>query len=134
MPTLIAVATTAETANRIVVPGVPCSSGINIGDWVRVDNSGNAVLAQADTSSNGKVIGVVESKGSSTLANILISGVSKPIFIGLDQTKEYFLSESVAGTIQDSQPSSAGNIIASVGQPTSTTKLFVKINLRTILA
>jgi len=134
MPSLIALPDQVETAARTVIPNITCDSLINIGDWVRIDASGEAVLAQADTSSNGRVVGVVESKPSTVLANILISGVSFPIFIGLDPTKEYFLSESVAGTIQDTQPASSGNIIASVGKPTTTTQLFVKIQLRTILS
>lgn len=134
MPYLSFIPQTVDTAARTVLPDITCSSGINIGDWVRIDSSGNAVLAQANTASNGRVVGVVESKSSSTLANILISGVSTAIFVGLDLTKEYFLSEVTAGAIQDTQPASSGNIIASVGKPVSTTELFVKVQLRTILS
>lgn len=133
-PSLIAVPVSVDKSERIVIPNVPCDAAISVGDWVRISSSGEALKAQSDTPSNGKVSGVVEAKPSTTLANVLVSGISSGIFLALDQTAEYFLSATTPGTIETSQPSGSGNIVVSVGQPLTTTKLCVKIDKRTILS
>lgn len=134
MPTLIAVPATIDTTARIVIPSIPCDVALAIGDWVRYDDSSNAVKSIADNSTNAKVIGVIESKGTTTTCNVLVSGVSKAIFSSLDPTKEYFLSPLSSGSITVTQPTGSGQVIVSVGRPVSSTKFYVKIQARTILS
>jgi len=132
--TLDFITSTAPSASRVVIPDVPCSSSINVGDWVRYDSSASAVLAQADNFTDANLVGVVESKDTTTSCNILVLGISNPIFSSLDVTKDYFLSPTVAGTIQDHAPTSSGNVVVAVGRPKSSTRIYVDVNIRAVLA
>ena len=112
----------------LVLVNVPCDPSVLIGDWVRMDLLGVAYQALADNINNSNVIGLVEFKSTSTLCNIRVLGVSEPLFVGLDPTKEYFLSNVVAGgmIIQGpTVPSAPGEVLLKVGQPFSSTRILV---------
>ena len=104
--------------------GVPCEAAALVGHWVRM-SSGIAVRAQADVFANSNAIGVIESKQSATVCTIRFLGNTLSIFVGLDETREYFLSEITPGEMTITPPSSSGNIILKVGQPTSATNFLV---------
>ena len=119
----------AAAQSEVVLYNVPCDPTVYVKAAVKMIG-GTAFNALADSLANSNVIGVVESKPSSTLCNIRVLGVSPGIFSGLDETKEYFLSDTVDGEITTTVPTASGHIILRVGQPFSGTKLLVLKGVR----
>ena len=115
---------TLGSANVVIV-NVPCLSSVYVGAAVRMDSGGTAQNAIADSLANANVIGIVESKDGLNLCNIRVLGVSASIFAGLDVTKEYFLSDSVAGQITTTSPTTTGHVMLKLGQPFSATEFLV---------
>jgi hypothetical protein len=116
----------ADSANaNVVLPDVDCDVSVSVGDWVRMDSFGVAQKAQADVVASSNVIGLVETKPTTTTANIRVLGVSEAIFVGLDVTKEYLLSEATAGAMTVTAPTGSGNVILKLGQPYSSTQFLV---------
>ncbi len=107
---------------------VPCHSGVSVLDVVRIDATGTAQKAQADSATNAIIIGVVEAKPSSTTCNIRVSGVSASIFSSLNPTLDYFLSPTTAGGLVTTAPSGSGETIIRIGRPLSATKMVVSIS------
>lgn len=114
----------------IVARDIPCDSGVAVGDWVRIDLTNTAVKALADTADNAHVMGIVEEKSTSTICSIRLAGVSKVVFVGLDTTKEYFLSPSTAGGMTTTVPTGAGEILLRVGKAIDATRIVVTIGTR----
>ena len=118
-----------ETASvggaNVVLTDVPCEAAAQVSDFVRMNSVGTAVRAIADDFDNSNIIGVIESKSGSNLCNIRVSGVTDDLFTGLDVTKEYFLSDTVPGTITTTVPTTTGHVRLKVGQPFSATSFFV---------
>jgi hypothetical protein len=108
--------------------GVTCLAAVAVGDWVRMNGS-TAEKAQADSVANADVIGVVEAKSAATTCTIRLSGISSAIFLGLDNTKDYFLSAATAGAMvnETAVPSGSGNVVISLGKPFSATEFIVNI-------
>lgn len=118
---------------RLVLRNVPCDPSVSAGDWVRMDGTGTAVKAQADSFSNSNVIGLAEEKPSSSTVNILVLGISKPIFTLLDETKEYYLSASTAGAMAVAPvPTGSGEVVLKVGQPFSINRFVVLKGIRMV--
>lgn len=106
------------------VSNLPCDPSVAVGDVVRM--SGTTVIqALADTTTNGALIGICESKQSSVLCTVRFFGISAVAFIGLDTSKNYFLSESTPGGMVTAPPSGSGNIVKIVGRPVSSTAFVV---------
>lgn len=134
---------TAKTVDLVVASGgssagtvienVTCDVSVYVGAAIRM-SSGVAVNAQADSEANSNVLGFVESKPSSTLANVRLVGKSEAVFAGLDETKEYYLSDSVAGGITDTPPVGSGKVVLKVGQPFTSTEFVVLKGKRTVRA
>lgn len=102
---------------RVVLKNVPCASSVYIGAAVRM-SGGTAINAIADSLINSNIIGIVESKPSINQCNIRVAGLTEGnIFSGLDETREYFLSDSLAGGLTTTPPSASGSILLRVGQP-----------------
>ena len=113
-------------ANAVLID-IDCDASVFVGAAVRMSVGGVAENAIADSITNSNVIGIVESKSSATKCNIRIAGYSLPVFAGLDVTKEYFLSDTIAGGIQTSAPTLSGHIKVKLGQPFSATEfLYMK--------
>lgn len=108
---------------NIVLENVECEASVFIGAVVRMD-SGIAKNALANNKANSNVIGVVQNKISSTRCDIRVTGITPEIFSGLDDTKEYFLSDTVAGVITTSIPTASGTVVVKIGQP-FTDKMFL---------
>ena len=117
---------------NVVLPNVPCLSSVYVGSAVIMQASGIAKNGLADSLANSNIIGIVESKSSSTVCDIRVLGVSSPLFIGLDVTKEYYLSESVDGDLSVSPPVASGSVILKIGQPFSETEMLVNKGQRTV--
>lgn len=110
---------------NIVLTNVTCDASVYQGAAVRMTGAGTAVNAIADSIANSNVIGIVESKPSSTLCNIRVLGVTSTIFTGLDVTKEYYLSDTIAGEINTTVPTTTGHVKIKLGQPFSATEFLV---------
>lgn len=110
---------------NVVLTNVPCLASVYVGAAVRMDSGGTAQNAIADSIANSNVIGIVENKPSSTTCNIRVLGVSDAIFAGLDVTKEYYLSDAVAGELSTSIPTASGSVVLRVGQPFSATEFLM---------
>jgi hypothetical protein len=117
-----------------LLENITCNAAVAVGDWVRIDGSNVAQKAQGDSIANSLVVGVVQSKPSSTLCNIVTDGGTTAIFSSLDPTKAYFLSPSTAGAMTVTVPSGAGQVILKLGSPLSADKFIVRIGERYALA
>lgn len=117
---------------NVVLNDVSCDISVYVGAAVRMTTGGTALNAIADSLANSNVIGIVESKPSTTTCNIRVLGVSLSIYTGLDVTKEYYLSDSIAGEIQTSTPTSSGSVILKLGQPFSDTEFLMTKGQRTV--
>ena len=71
-------------------------------------------------------------KGTATTCNIRVTGVSLSVFAGLDVTKEYYLSASVAGQITTTIPTNSGEVVIRIGQPYSATEILVNKGQATV--
>lgn len=109
-----------------VLADLPCLASVYVGAIVYSD-SGTITNAIADGSQFPNVLGVVESKSSTTLCNVRFTGITNSIFAGLNTTKEYFLSNTVPGGVMTSAPSSSGHYILPIGKPLDGTKLVVHL-------
>lgn len=107
-----------------IITDVDCDASVYVGSFVRMTGAGVAVNALADSLSNSNVLGVVESKDGSTKCTIRVSGRSADLFVGLDPTKDYFLSETTPGAIQTTVPTNTGEVMLNLGQPFSATSFF----------
>jgi hypothetical protein len=117
----------------ILLQNVVCDASVSIGDWVRLDATFIAVKAQADSLDNAHVFGLCEEKTTATAAVVRVAGVTSSLFIGLDPTKTYHLSEITAGAM-DKQginvPIVSGSVIIHLGRPLSSTRFIVNIGER----
>lgn len=107
------------TLVNAVLENVTCLSSVYVGAAVRMNASGVALNAIADGLANSNVIGIVESKSDATTCTIRVAGVTLDLFVGLDVSKEYFLSDTVAGDITTTVPTTTGHVKIKVGQPFS---------------
>lgn len=121
---------TAELETTLVnaiIENVPCLSSVYVGAAVIMNGSGTAENGLADSMANSNVIGLVEAKSDATTCTIRVAGVTLDLYTGLDVTKEYFLSDTVAGELTTTVPTTSGHIKVKIGQPFSAeTFLFIK--------
>lgn len=117
---------------NIVIQNVPCESSVFIGAAVYMQGSGVAKNAIATSLTESNVIGFVESKSDLNTCNIRVLGVTPSIFAALDTSKEYFLSDSIAGQIVDAGPVTSGHILLKLGQPFSSTEFMVLKGTRVV--
>ena len=110
---------------NVVLANIACEASVYVGAAVYMQSSGTAKNAIATSLAESNVLGIVESKGSTTLCNIRLLGASSSIFTGLDVTKEYYLSDSVAGLITTTIPTISGFVALKLGQPLSATEFVV---------
>lgn len=115
----------------IVISSVPCNPAVFVGAVVRMAG-GTAVNAQADNKANSNVLGICIAKPSSTLCNVRVSGVTESVLFGLDDTKEYFLSEVNPGELKTTPPTGTGNIVYRLGVPFNATRLVIDKSLRMV--
>lgn len=124
----------AQASPDLVLSNQICDASVSVGDWVRWSGS-TLVKAFADSRDNANVFGLVEFKSSSTLATVRVGGLSTLAFVGLDNSKEYFLSDITAGGMTPQGlniPTAAGSAVLVLGKPVSATKFLVRIGTRFI--
>lgn len=125
--------TSLPTDDRVLISNAPCLNTVQIGTWVRLNESNLFVPAQADLFENSDVVGLVEEKPSLDTANILVMGISKPIFNSLDTTKNYFLSVSNLGNMYVPPVNTQGqSVVLCLGRPITEDKFLVRIHQRLV--
>lgn len=107
-----------------ILTGVICDVTVEVGDCVRFD-SGVAVRALADSYANSNVVGIVESKEDTTVCTVRINGVSTSIYAGLDETEQYYLSDTLPGKLTTVAPVLSNHVVLKIGQPFDSTRLIV---------
>lgn len=105
----------------ILITNVPCDPTVYVGAAVKMV-AGTAFNALADSLTNSNVLGMVQAKATSTTCDIRVTGKTPSILVGLDETKEYFLSDTTAGMITVTAPTASGTIVLKLGQPYSGTE------------
>lgn len=110
---------------NVVLYNIACEISVYVGAAVYIQNTGVAANAIATSLATSNVLGIVEGKSTTTLCNIRVIGASSPLFIGLDVTKEYYLSDTVDGLITTTIPSTTGHVALKLGQPLSQTEFVV---------
>lgn len=123
--------TVVSSTPDLVLPNVPCHSSVVPGNWVRM-SSGIAIKALADSKGNSNILGLVETKTSSTFANVRVLGVSSALFSNLDETLEYFLSDISSGGMDTIVPTSPGHVVLKLGQPFNSTQFLVHKGVRIV--
>lgn len=124
--------TSGDLSNALLID-IPCDATVYIGAVVRI-SAGIVYNALADSVSNSNVIGIVEAKSSSTICTVRVSGITENIFSGLDDTKVYYLSSTVAGLITVTPPSATGEVMIRLGVPYTATSLVIDKGTRVIRA
>lgn len=108
----------------LLLKGVPCDASVYAGAAVYLSGAvAYNALATSETTAN--VVGIVERKINSTLCDIRVTGLSLAHYSGLDESKEYYLSATVAGEITTVIPTTSGHIFLRIGQPFGGTKLVI---------
>lgn len=120
---LIENAICCDISNAILY-NIPCDATVYVGAAVILNSSGIAFNAIASDISTSNVLGIVENKTGILSCDVRVSGISNEIYAGLDVTKEYYLSDTVAGGIQTSIPTDSGHVKMKLGQPASATRFF----------
>lgn len=110
-------------ANNVLI-GIPCASNVATGNVVLV-SGGVASHAIASSFSNSNFIGIVEEKISTITCNVRVAGLTEPVFTGLSEASEYYLSDVTPGLATTSIPVDSGTIVVRVGQPFSATEMVV---------
>jgi hypothetical protein len=122
----------AQDKANSVLTGIPLDASVVLGDAVKIIG-GVAYPAQADTLENSNVLGVVE-QIDGLVGQIRVAGVTLPIYSGLEEEKEYFLSHLIAGGLSDTPPTSPGTVLLRLGQPYDENRLFILKGERTVRA
>jgi len=116
-----------DVPDSSILRDISCDPSVYVGAFVIIDSSEVARNAIADSYNNSNVVGLVESKESSTKCTVRVSGISSAIYTGLDPSLDYFLSDSVAGQLSSTVPTTSGHIKLKLGQSFGTNKfLFLK--------
>jgi hypothetical protein len=118
------------TTNALLLRNLECAPDVFVGAAVRFEN-GIVTLALADSIANSNVLGIVE-EIIGNLALVRTDGISKSIYSGLDESREYFLSDTVPGGITSDVPVLAGHIALKIGTPVGNTRLYVQKGVRVI--
>lgn len=120
--------------SNIIIPNVDCEASVYVGAAVVTNSSGVARNALADSLANSNVIGIVESKESAVKCTIRVVSLTGSIFLGLDVTKEYYLSDTVPGGLQILPPTDSGTVRLKLGQPFDETRFIIMKGERMVRA
>lgn len=119
-----------SAVNVQLVPFLECEPGVFPGAVVRFSN-GKIALAIADAYETANVIGIAEAVVGS-LCTLRTEGITGEHYTGLDETAEYFLSDTVPGEITTTPPTEVGHVLYKIGIPVGTRRLFVEKTVRIV--
>jgi hypothetical protein len=80
------------------------TTGLAVGDWVRINSAGLYVPAKGDSAQDAEVVGVVKNILSISQFTLQQAGyilTTDAVFTGLNPSDVYFLSTTTAGAMQD---------------------------------
>jgi hypothetical protein len=84
--------------------------GLSVGDWVRLDGSGDYILAQADSEANAEVVGMVIAVADVNTFTLQDHGYVDVGLSGLTPGAVYYLSDTAAGEITSTEPAAVGEV------------------------
>ena len=119
----------SRPSSTVEVSGLTCDAAVAIKDVVYSD-LGIIKPALADSIALSGAIGICIAKLNPTMCTIVFAGRIEGLFFGLDDSKDYFLSPSVAGAMTTTVPVGAGQIILRIGRPIGATIFVVQIGSR----
>ena len=103
------------------------ATGVNAGDLVAINASGNATKADADGSGTRNVIGfALETAGATSPVKIAQTGVVTGLS-SLTAGTKYYMSSLTAGGITDIPPSSSGSTVFQAGIAISSSSLAIQL-------
>jgi hypothetical protein len=101
-----------------------CLASVAVGDVVYV--SGSGTVSKASSSFSFPALGVVQAKPTATSADVVLSGQTLAVMVGLVAGSEYFTS-STPGALSSLPPTSPGSTVQRIGIAESPTQLVVQI-------
>jgi hypothetical protein len=113
----------------VELSGLTSDASVAIKDVVYSDG-GVIKSAIASTVLLSGALGICVAKLSPTSATIVFAGRIEGLFTGLDDSKDYFLSPTVAGAITTTVPTAPGEIILRIGRAIGSTIFVVQIGSR----
>ena len=118
------------TSNALLLKNLECSPSTYVGAAVRFQG-GIVTPALADSIENSNVLGIVE-EIFGNLAIVRTDGVSRSIYSGLDESREYFLSDTIPGGLTVDVPVTPGHIALKIGTPVGNDRFYVQKGVRVI--
>jgi hypothetical protein len=109
----------------MIVDTVACNADVAVGDAVALEGE-IAVKALATSLSTMPAVGIVVEKPSATTCKINTEGFQD--FSGLVAGDTYYVSETTAGAITNTPPSTPGSYQQTIGVAHTPTKLYVAID------
>ena len=147
--------TSGTGSSTEVLENVACESDVYVGaavyldevitgptmmsDWntlqevISLDADNSSVIAKnalANAWETSNVVGIVESKPTSTTCNIRLYGASVNLYLGLDLNKDYYLSHTTPGLIVMGESAPKTGVLVRIGTPLSQRRLKVSIGER----
>lgn len=108
-------------------PVFDCDAGVGEFDLVYVSSTGVLKKAQSDDLATMPAIGWVSKKISDTKCQL-----SRDLLVddltGVVNKKSYYVSEDVAGAVQDTEPVATGAVMQKVGTGIGTTKIYGQVD------
>lgn len=103
-----------------------CEASVYVGAAVYVDG-GVIKNCLADNEATSNFIGFCVAKAASTICDVRFGGKTENIFTGLDETEDYYLSDTVPGAIVKAPniPILTGHIKLKIGQPFGSDKIVI---------
>lgn len=118
--------------NPFLLVDIPCDVSVYEKSFVYIGVDGIARNALATDIETSKVLGIVESKPTTTTCNIRIKGKSDQVFSGLITYQDYWLSPTIPGGYTVTKPNKYQGYCVNLGQATDDKTLFVDIGTRFI--
>jgi hypothetical protein len=115
-------ATSSIQAPVGVLENVPCEAAAQVGHAVYL-NDDTLFRAQANSLTTAQVVGIIQQKPSSTLANLRFIYTTSSIYMSLTPGAIYFLSATTPGEITTTAPTTSGALIIKVGNAVNDSQL-----------
>ena len=124
-------------SNQIVPPSSltdvhDCNSSVEVEDLVYIDSLGILRKAKADDPSTMPAIGIVSQKISPTKCFIAKSFTALT-YTGVTPRDVFFVSETNAGEVQDTVPSTPGRVWQNVGMGLNSNKIHISVDLTGVI-
>ena len=106
---------------------LPCDATVDVGDYVYIRADGVLDKALADDISTMPAIGKVVSKPNATTC-VFKDKLIDEDYSGVTPKQEFFISSTVAGSIQDFPPEDPSEVSQMIGFGVDTEKIYIDID------